>query len=205
MVPLPSPRIQIVHLTIIKLFVRHPSRNAGLSVKRASRSSRPAITIDDNFRAPLSLPTYVAGSESRLGSVMLSNHGIIPPSRGTIGGEDTRRGARGSEGRNEDETRSSSMGEEERLAEGTGVRWLEMPGCRDRYRVGEGGEEERRADRAVNQPRARLPISSLIISDNFSGPSELARPASSLFLRFFFLPLLPAAPRAASSRPRKSS
>lgn len=41
-----------------------------------------------------------------------------------------------------------------------------------------GGMNAGRADWAVNQPRARLPISSLIISDNFSGPSELARPAS---------------------------
>lgn len=187
------PTFKFLHLTIIKLFVRHPSRNARVSVK--SQQPTPlSYAIDDNFSgAPfVSLPTYQLRKSLRVRNAFQSWDylSVLRDSRGKGYATRLPAGPRGA--------RNGEM-----TARGTGG--TSCPGTGTDTRRRGGQKNAAWADRAVNQPRARLPISSLIISDNFSGPSEPARPASSLFLRFFSPSPSRPCPRAPSSRPRKSS
>lgn len=110
-----------------------------------------SYAIDDNSSKGsfVSPDMHVAGSESRSGSVMLSNHGIIPPSLGTtIEEKDTRCDLSRCAGRRGVKTGGGGGGE--RLEEGTRVRTMaEMPGYRDRtqdrYRVARGGGMKKNA------------------------------------------------------------
>lgn len=200
------PFIQSAFYIIIKLFSRHPSGNiVGKQVAAASHRHHVRLTTI-SAEVPLFLSIYVIGFESHFfgsNNIFQSWDSLrFKKQSGGVKEEEDAQSclSRWAEGRKEGEEIGRKNAAEET---GVGVT-VEMPKYIERYRVARGMEKERknvvRADRAVNQPRARLPISSLIISDNFSGPSELARPASflslslpfSLFFSFsFFSPRAP--------------
>lgn len=115
LLPLPFPRIQIVHLTIIKLFYRHPSRNTR-AAEPAGPHRRHVCVWRQNFSVraragSLCLPTRCRLRESFRRPIFVICFPImrlsVPVLRDAIGRKTTRRGfsRRGTEGRKGQEGR----------------------------------------------------------------------------------------------------